>query len=98
LVNLAGGTAAVAATPTPSTSNDDAGEVVMVLLVWCARGAAGVLQCLLHLGAGRRVLPTQPRHRLSPLMHCKLKLLPNSHFSGMVAWPLSHGMVVSLGC
>jgi hypothetical protein len=39
-VNIAGGTAAVAATPTPSTSNDDAGEVVMVLLVWCARGAA----------------------------------------------------------
>jgi hypothetical protein len=72
LVNLAGGTAAVAATPMPSTSNDDAGEVVMVLLVWYARGAAGVLQCLLHLDAGRRVLPTQPRHRLSPLMLCKL--------------------------
>jgi hypothetical protein len=55
------------------------GGVGEVLLVWCC-------DIHLHLDADRMFLPTQPRRRLPPLMHCELKLLPISHFSGMVAW------------
>jgi hypothetical protein len=39
--------------------------VVMVVLVRCC-------DVYLHLDAGRMVLPTQPRRRLPPLMHCEL--------------------------
>jgi hypothetical protein len=61
-VDLAGGTAAVAVTLTPTTCYDDAGEVVMVLLVWCycdAFDATGAVY--FNHDAGRTALPTQPR-------------------------------------
>jgi hypothetical protein len=61
-VDLAGGTAAVAATPTPSTCYDGAGEVVMGLLVWCycdAFDSTGAVY--FNHDAGRTGLPMQPR-------------------------------------
>jgi hypothetical protein len=73
--------------------------LVLLLWWWCG-GHGGVGEVL------RRLPP--PRHRqdgvadttpVSPTSSDALwaKLLPTSHFSGMVAWPLSHGMVVSFG-